>query len=162
MGQIDPLQLKDWETNFATLLVHLERQDEIEGLHQALQPLKRLLEGQEGLQKAFFAYLQNVVLAKFAPDATVLEAVKNLEELDAMITEEKRTWKERMRMEGAQQGRQEGEAAALKKLLARRFGEMASDRVTALIDKADLAQIEAWFDRAIDATSIEDVFDTHR
>jgi flagellar biosynthesis/type III secretory pathway protein FliH len=63
--------------------------------------------------------------------------------------------------QGMQQGRQEGEkkgeALALQRLLTKRFGTISSD-VTAKIAGATVEQIEAWFDLAIDAAQIADVF----
>ena len=59
--------------------------------------------------------------------------------------------------QGVQQGMQTGEATALKRLLKGRFGALQTS-VTRAIDSAPLSQIEAWFDRAITAPSLADVF----
>ena len=66
---------------------------------------------------------------------------------------------------GKQEGRQEGEvkgkhealALALQKLLAKRFGIIPLE-ITAQISDASLAQLEQWFDTAIDANALTDVF----
>ncbi len=50
--------------------------------------------------------------------------------------------------QGMQQRRVEGEALALQRLLARRFGAIPPT-LTAQIGTASKAQIEAWFDAAI-------------
>ena len=55
------------------------------------------------------------------------------------------------------EGKQEGEALALQKLLAKRFG-VISVEITAQIANASLEQIEQWFDTAIDASFLTDVF----
>ena len=55
------------------------------------------------------------------------------------------------------EGRQEGEILALQKLLAKRFGAIPFD-ITAQIANASLDQIEHWFDKAIDADTLTDVF----
>jgi hypothetical protein len=58
---------------------------------------------------------------------------------------------------GVAQGIQQGEAQVLRRLLARRFGplpEWAEERLT----QADLAQLEAWADRVLDADTLEAVF----
>ena len=52
----------------------------------------------------------------------------------------------------------EGEARALVRLLERRIGSV-SETLRARIFAADLASIEAWFDRAIEATEFESIFD---
>ncbi len=54
-------------------------------------------------------------------------------------------------------GCKKGEVAALQKLPAKRFGPVSTE-LTARVDAASLAQLEVWFDRAIDASSLEAVF----
>ena len=58
---------------------------------------------------------------------------------------------------GRPEGKQEGEALALQKLLAKRFGVIPVE-ITAQIANASLEQIEQWFDTAIDAHFLTDVF----
>jgi len=58
---------------------------------------------------------------------------------------------------GRQEGRRAGEVIALQRLLSKRFGATPASQ-TAAIEAADLSQIEAWFDRAITANSLADVF----
>ena len=60
-------------------------------------------------------------------------------------------------IKGEIKGRQEGEALALQKLLAKRFGVIPVE-ITAQIANASLEQIEQWFDTAIDASFLTDVF----
>lgn len=59
--------------------------------------------------------------------------------------------------QGIQQGRHEGETLALQKLLSKRFGAIPTD-IAARIATASLAEIESWFDQAIDAEQLADVF----
>ena len=60
-------------------------------------------------------------------------------------------------LKGKQQGLQEGEMLALQRLLAKRFGVIPMETV-ALISQAPLEDIEKWFDCAIDAKQLSDVF----
>jgi hypothetical protein len=46
---------------------------------------------------------------------------------------------------------------ALQKLLSKRFGAIPTD-ITRLIANAPLEAIERWFDRAIDAQQLADIF----
>jgi hypothetical protein len=65
-------------------------------------------------------------------------------------------WKQQWRQEGRQEGRREGETALLLRLMERRFGVLSAavrDRVAA----ADLATVEEWGLRVLDASSIDDV-----
>ena len=64
---------------------------------------------------------------------------------------------EKGRQEGRQEGRQTGEALSLQRLLAKRFGPLQPSMI-ATIDAASISDIEAWFDKAIDAPSLSDVF----
>jgi len=59
--------------------------------------------------------------------------------------------------EGEASGEARGEARALLRLLDKRFGPVAQDRRDQIM-AADLADLERWFDRAIDAALIQDVF----
>ena len=59
--------------------------------------------------------------------------------------------------EGELNGLQKGEMLALQRLLAKRFGAIPMETV-ALISQAPLEDIEKWFDRAIDAQQLSDVF----
>ena len=58
---------------------------------------------------------------------------------------------------GMQQGKLEGEALALQRLITKRFGSLPAV-IAAQITSASQAQIETWFDLAIDAPSLEAVF----
>jgi hypothetical protein len=56
------------------------------------------------------------------------------------------------------EGKQQGEMLALQRLLAKRFGVIPVE-IVALISQAPLEDIERWFDRAIDAKALPDVFE---
>ena len=61
------------------------------------------------------------------------------------------------KQQGLQEGKQQGEMLALQRLLAKRFGVIPMEIVT-LISQAPLEDIERWFDGAIDAQHLSDVF----
>jgi predicted transposase YdaD len=69
---------------------------------------------------------------------------------------------ERGRAEGLKAGRKEGERTgeerSLLKLLRARFGALP-EAALARVRAADSAQLEAWFDRALNATTLDDVLD---
>ena len=103
----------------------------------------------------------------------VMPQVDELQEIRVMLADKLEVWakayiaegeikgrqegKQEGRQEGKQEGRQEGEALALQKLLAKRFGVIPVE-ITAQIANASLEQIEQWFDAAIDAHFLTDVF----
>ena len=51
----------------------------------------------------------------------------------------------------------EGEMLALQRLLSKRFGAIPAD-ITSLISNAPVEAIERWFDRAIDARQLSEIF----
>ena len=59
--------------------------------------------------------------------------------------------------EGEEHGIAKGEAKSLSRLLERRFGPLPA-AVKARIRKANLAQLDAWVDRVLDAKSLNAVF----
>ena len=59
---------------------------------------------------------------------------------------------------GRAQGIPIGEARGLAKVLTRRFGKLPSD-VEERINAAELAELEQWYDRAIDAPDLNSVFE---
>lgn len=68
---------------------------------------------------------------------------------------------EKGREQGLEQGRQkarlEGEGTILRRQLTRRFGPLPQN-VLDRLDRADAHELEAWADRVIDATSLDEVF----
>uniref|UniRef100_UPI00102CA9D1 DUF4351 domain-containing protein n=1 Tax=Candidatus Magnetaquicoccus inordinatus TaxID=2496818 RepID=UPI00102CA9D1 len=60
-------------------------------------------------------------------------------------------------LQGKQQGQQEGGVNVLLRLLHRRFGEVP-DATKAMVRAADLAQLENWTDRILEAKNLDDVF----
>ena len=75
----------------------------------------------------------------------------------AYIAEGELKGKQEGKQEGRQEGRQEGEILALQRLLSKRFGAIPAD-ITRLISNAPVEAIELWFDRAIDAQQLSDIF----
>ena len=55
------------------------------------------------------------------------------------------------------EGAQQAEALLLQKLLTRRFGTIPAS-ISAQISKASQEHIERWFDQAIDAQQLSDIF----
>ena len=74
-----------------------------------------------------------------------------------MLAERLEEWAHGYKAEGVQEGMQQGETLALQKLLTKRFGVIPSD-ITARIASASREQIESWFEQAIEAGRLDDVF----
>ena len=83
-----------------------------------------------------------------------LPVPEDLVEMRTMLAALGESWKRQWLAEG----KAEGEAKALLRLIEKRFGPISSalrERIMA----ADPASVEQWFDRAIDAPDLEAVFD---
>ena len=65
---------------------------------------------------------------------------------------------ERARDETRQETRQEEKVSDVLHLIERRFGPQAKEAYQARVEAGDVEQLERWFDRAIDAKTIEEVF----
>jgi flagellar biosynthesis/type III secretory pathway protein FliH len=61
------------------------------------------------------------------------------------------------KLEGLHEGRQEGESEMLSRLLLRRFGELPQ-WVQERVKTASRSDIESWFDCAMEAKTLRDVF----
>jgi hypothetical protein len=60
---------------------------------------------------------------------------------------------------GEARGRAQGRAESLLRLLEKRFGTVSS-RLRERIAAADVAALEAWFDRALDVQDLNSVFES--
>ena len=99
----------------------------------------------------------------------LLNEVNDFDEVRVMLSDKLEEWAKEYIAEGVEQGLEKGlkqgiekgiekgEMLALQKLLAKRFGAIPFD-ITAQIANASLDQIEHWFDKAIDADTLSDVF----
>jgi len=107
--------------------------------------------------KAAFMELLGAIMAPLGPD---LRAPDDLLEMRNMLATRAEQWKQAWlsegREEGREEGRQAGEAALLLRLLERRFGAL-SEWATARVRAADIAVLEGWSLRILDAASLDDV-----
>jgi hypothetical protein len=108
--------------------------------------------------KSVFAELLGGMMAPLAPD---LRVPQDLLEVRNMLASRAENWKQQWLQEGRREGRQEGilkgESALLIRLLERRFGALpgwARDRIAS----ANIADLEEWSLRVLDAASLDEVF----
>ena len=127
--------------------------------------------------KRMFALWIRATLMRKQNYSILLPQIDDLQEIKVMLADRLEEWahsyiaegKQEGLQEGKQQGLQEGlqkgelnglqkgEMLALQRLLAKRFGVIPMETVT-LISQAPIEDIERWFDRAIDAKQLPDVF----
>jgi hypothetical protein len=152
--------------NIVAVLFDLERCRTVaelqEGVGQAVAVLSGA--GNATLRRAFARWIKAVLAPARGIDLGPA-GVGDLSEVRDVLADRVREWElawERNGLaqglqQGKEQGRTEGEARALIRLMERRFGALPED-VRERIATADLASIEAWFDRAIAAASLDAVF----
>ncbi len=146
----------------AALLFRLENAPEpeqIEAIVDAVIDWFRAHDGFEALMPLFAGLAHRVIDGHggASPGARVAE---NLQEVRTMLANRPAEWKLRWTQEGLvrgrEEGRQEGEASAVTRLLEHRFGPLP-DAAKARIASADLPTLQAWSLRILDAGSIGDV-----
>jgi len=104
------------------------------------------------LRRMFALWIRATLMRK-AEYRIVLPRIDDLQELNVMLAERLEEWAHAYKAEG----KAEGEARALQRLLKKRFGAVPSD-VLAKISAASLEQIDAWLDQVLDARSLDDIF----
>jgi hypothetical protein len=147
------------------VMAHLEAQatakDE-QARYQAKQRLIRSLYRRGYERQAIlelFRFIDWVLELPEALEEQLWQELQQYEETQRMpyITSVERIGFKKGVEQGRQEGLQQGEVQVLRRQLTRRFGplpEWAEERLT----KADLAQLEVWADRVLDAETLDAVF----
>jgi hypothetical protein len=159
--------------NLVAALFRLETQRTIEDVRNVVDALIEWLkdEGQRTLRLSFTIWLKLLLRTKL-PGANI-DGINDLRGVRSMLGENIQSWFDEYREKGRQaglhegevlglqkgevQGLQKGEALALQRLLSKRFGAIPSN-IIEQISAASVEQIEIWFDSAIDARELTDVF----
>ena len=158
-ARVDPGTLKVLHGNLMACLVALEQVTEPEALIGLVATLARLLKSHTSLDRAFAVFIRRVVLRRLVPDEDI-EAFQDLQEIDSMLAERVVEWTEKWKREGLEERRLEvlleGERVMLQRLLTRRFGPLPPEALQRLA-QADVAQLETWADRVLEAATLADV-----
>ena len=150
--------------NLVAAVFRLEHANSPSAVSDLVKLLIDWLDDRPDLRRMFAHWLRATLMRK--PEyGIVMPQVDELQEIRVMLADKLEVWakayiaegKQEGRQEGEIKGRQEGEALALQKLLAKRFGVIPVE-ITTQIANASLEQIEQWFDTAIDASFLNDVF----
>jgi hypothetical protein len=168
-GRYDPAELAR-RHNLAAALFRLELARTPDEIREVVQELIQWLKApeQRELRRTLTKWLLRLMRRRVTQNE--IPEVQDLLEVDTMLAERikrwTREWKEEGVREGFQQGIQQGEllwkrvqtASNLRRLLAKRFGPIPTE-IELRISAASLEELEAWFDRAIDAQTLEEVFE---
>ena len=154
--------------NLVAAVFRLEHADSPAAVSDIVKSLIDWLYDRPDLRKMLAKWLRATLIRK--PEyGILLPEVDDLQEIRVMLADKVEVWAKAYIAEGKQEGLQEGEQKglqkglqkgemlALQKLLAKRFGAISAETIE-LISNAPVVDIERWFDRAIDASSLADVF----
>ena len=146
--------------NLVAAVFRLKHANSPSAVSELVKLLIDWLDDRPDLRKMFAHWLRATLMRK--PEyGIVMPQVDELQEIRVMLADKLEGWAKAYiaedKQEGEIKGRQEGEVLALQKLLVKRFGVILVE-ITAQIANASLEQIEQWFDTAIDARFLSDVF----
>jgi hypothetical protein len=144
--------------NLAALLVRLERGNaqpvDLLPLLNDLIALFRRHPEHAMLQSLFREMLRRTIRAT----GTSIPVPDELMEIKTMLETQGERWVRDWTAKGRAEGKAEGKADTLLRLLRRRFGDVSPDMEARVQATNDISTLDDWFDRAIDATTLDDVF----
>ncbi len=123
-----------------------------EAIGDLIALLDEWLVGRPGLRRMFAVWIRATLMRK-GEYRILLPEIDDLQELKVMLAERLEEWAHGYEAKGEEKG----EAIALQRLLARRFGALSPD-LASRIAAVSREEIETWLDRVLDARSLEDVF----
>lgn len=154
-----PLEDLAGRKNLAAVLFWLEKTpdpaDVQRGISRLVEWLGRPEDG--GLRSAFAVWLQRVRLPGQGIQEEDVPAVLGLEDFRNMLEKRVEEWNRLLLEKGRQEGRQEGEARLLLRLLEEKFGPLDT-RSRERIGSADADRLLDWGARLIKARRLRDVF----
>ncbi len=154
--------------NLVAAVFRFEQSDGLETVQDLVSLLIVWLDDRIDLRRMFALWIR-AALMRNKNYNIILPQVDDLLEIKVMLSERIEQWalayiaegelkgKLEGELKGKLEGKHEGEMLALQKLLSKRFGAIPAD-ITRLIANAPLEAIERWFDRAIDAQQLADIF----
>jgi hypothetical protein len=142
--------------NLVALLFRLEQCRQYDQVERLVSDLIGKLKGrsQQSLSRAFAVWLDKVILKRLSAECTT---IKNLLEVQTMLSERFDEWEAQFLRQGRQEGRKDGEATLLTLLLRKRFGELP-ESVRTRLSEARPDELERWGERLLDVSSLSDVF----
>lgn len=146
--------------NLVAAVFRIEHPSSPKSISELIGLLNEWLGDRPDLRRMFAIWIRATLMRK--PEyRIVLPQIDDLQEIKVMLADRLEEWaldyEAQGMQKGEQKGVQKGEALALQRLLTKRFGTITPG-ITALIAAASVEEIEAWFDQAIDAIHMDDVF----
>ena len=135
-------------------LFWIEKSRDWQDVLSGVQRLRQNIPLEEpSLRRAFETWLQKVILPRFGVKPGDTSAILSLKELETMLAENIDRWNRQIREEG----RQEGEARVVLRLLRLKFGPLAPE-IEERVHSADADRLLEWSERVLAAENLEDIF----
>ncbi len=142
--------------NLVAAVFSIEQTGTPQAMQEILVRMNEWLNDRPDLRRMFALWIRAILKRK--PEySIVLPQVNDLLELKTMLSDRLEEWAKNYKAEGKAEGAQEAEVLLLQKLLSKRFGNIPVE-MTERIAKASQQEIENWFDLAIEANQLSDVF----
>jgi predicted transposase/invertase (TIGR01784 family) len=134
-------------------LFRIEKSRDWREVRESVQRLRQSIPPAEAsLRKAFETWLQKVILPRFGLSQEEISNTLTLEDLETMLAESIDRWNREIREEG----RQEGEAQVVLRLLRLKFG-LLKPEIEDRVRSADSERLLVWAERVLTAGTLEDV-----
>ena len=143
--------------NLVAAVMRLQRPHDQAAVLEVIDLLNAWLTDKPELMRTFAIWIRAVLLRQ-SKHHLALPKIQDLKELKMTLATRFEEWAHQHKDEGRQEGRQEGQARSLQRLLVARFGPLGAATLADL-ERANLQQLEIWFDRAIAARSLQEVFE---
>ena len=159
--------------NLAAAVMRLQRPHDQAAVLEVIDLLNGWLADNPELMRIFAVWIRAVLLRQ-SKHHLALPKVQDLKELKMTLAARLEQWVHESEQKGLEkglkkglqeglqkglrEGRQEGQARSLQRLLVARFGPLGAATL-ADVEHANLEQLEVWFDRAITARSLQEVFE---
>ena len=149
------------EQNLVAAIFHLEQSSTPKDMQALIARLHEWLLDKPNLRSQFAHWISQVLMRN-EEYSIVLPEIHDLLELNVMLADKIEEWALAYKAEGETAGIAKGKAEAeillFQKLLTKRFGSIPAG-ITQKIAQASLTELENWFDLAIDAKKLSDIFE---
>ena len=143
--------------NVVAATIRLKRQQSPRDLARFIEALHRWFADDAELERILSVWIREYLLRDLRPELNVPEA-HDLGEITMQLAERFKLWEQEVKTEARLEGRLEGEALALQRLLMRRFGPIP-EWVQTRLRSANAEELDTWLERVLDARRLEDVFE---
>ena len=147
-------------TNLVAAVFRFEQADSPATMEGLISLLIDWLADRPDLRRMFSLWIRATLMRK-PKYGILLPKIDDLQEIKVMLADRLEQWAlayiAEGELKGEIKGEIKGEMLSLQRLLSKRFGAIPAD-ITCLISKAPVEAIERWFDLAIDAQQLSDIF----